>query len=207
MKFLNVPVSVEARKGVPCRIRWGRRTYTVRRLLDFWILQSRWWAAEEKRVYFRLETDRGVVEVFRADDRERQARAAGPAHPGAEASNPSHPAPAPAESGAADLADSRAPAALPARGSAESAAPADSARSGDSATPRPGGPPPFVEGDTHTRELRQTESPYRPDAAALAGRRLKEAPTATAPSASPSPSAASPSPAYPSPWVLSKVID
>lgn len=119
MKFINIPISVEARKGVPRQIRWSRRTYTVRRLLDFWILQSRWWAREEKRVYFRLETDQGVMEVYRGKWDEDG---------GSEI-----------DRGALRQADLS-----------------------------------FVEGDTHTRELRQTESPYRPDAAALAGRRFSE---------------------------------
>lgn len=118
MKFINTPVSVDARKGVPRRIRWDRSVYSVRRLLDFWILQSRWWGREEKRVYFRLETDGGVVEVYRMD------APAGTAGPTASSSSSTH---------------------------------AD-----------------FMEGDTHTRELRQTESPYRPDAAHLAGRRQKK---------------------------------
>lgn len=120
MKFINVPISVEARKGVPRRIRWGRRTYTVRRLLDFWILQSHWWAREEKRVYFRIETDQGVMEVYRGEGEGREVRR----EEGGSKDGPNH--------------------------------------------------QPFVEGDTHTRELRQTESPYHPDAAALAGRRFSE---------------------------------
>lgn len=140
MKFLNVPIAVEARKGVPRRIRWGRRIYTVRRLLDFWILQSRWWAREEKRVYFRIETDQGVMEVYRGE--ETQGTWSGSTD-GAKRSKGE---------------DSRVE-----RRSAPKLRQATLAH------------PPFIEGDTHTREVRQTESPYRPDAADLASRRLSQA--------------------------------
>lgn len=40
----------------------------IRQLNDFWILQGRWWAREERRVYFRAETPRGLVELYRSGD-------------------------------------------------------------------------------------------------------------------------------------------
>lgn len=67
MKSINESIAVEARNGVPCRFRWGRHTYRTRNLLDYWILQSRWWGREERRIYFRVETDRGVMDVYRAE--------------------------------------------------------------------------------------------------------------------------------------------
>jgi hypothetical protein len=129
-------------------------------VLDFWILQSRWWGCEEKRIYFSLETDGGVVEVYRTE-----ASSAGDAAPDRYAPEP--------------------PAASPAPRTNASAEPAPSS-----------GPPPFIEGDTHTRELRQTESPYRPDAAALADRRQGMGNRATR-----SPGASRLR------WVLSKIMD
>ncbi len=157
MKFLNVPISVEARKGVPRRIRWGRRTYIVRRLLDFWILQSRWWAREEKRVYFRLETDQGVMEVYRGEGEDGGS----------------------GDGGSEDGPDLRASISSLRSDSGSAASnsyrdPRSEERGASKQRKTSGGHPPFVEGDTHTRELRQTESPYRPDAAALAGRRFSE---------------------------------
>jgi hypothetical protein len=65
MKSINEPITVDARNGVPLRFQWGRRTYPIRKLLDYWILQTRWWGCEERRIYFRLETDAGVVDVYR----------------------------------------------------------------------------------------------------------------------------------------------
>lgn len=143
MKFVNAPISVDVHKGVPRRIRWGRHVYRVRRLLDYWILQSRWWGREVKRVYFRLETDGGVMEVYREEGGVRS------------------------EEGERRREKGRAVA-----------------------------HPPFVEGDTHTRELRETESPYRPDAADLAGRRRMRNSTAKTPEKAPH-----------TRWVLSKMVD
>lgn len=66
MKYLNESITVDARNSVPYRFRWQGRTYRTRKLLDYWILQTRWWGREEKRIYFRLETNHGVMEVYRA---------------------------------------------------------------------------------------------------------------------------------------------
>lgn len=174
MKFINAPASVDVHNGVPRQIRWARRTYRVRRLLDYWILQSRWWSREEKRVYFRLETDRGVVEVYRveagAGDEERDEKQQRKKEKGGKG-----------ERGEKAWSSGRA------------------ARERDTGTsgPTTAAHPPFVEGDTHTRELRQTESPYRPDAADLVGRRARTSPAAR--TARP--------PRRPPRWVLSRIAD
>jgi hypothetical protein len=67
MKRIEEPVEVEDRKGWPVRIRRGARDYRVRELVDVWIVQGRWWLDEEKRVYFRVLTDKGVMDVYRRD--------------------------------------------------------------------------------------------------------------------------------------------
>ena len=58
-------VVVSSSNGRPRLIRHGRRTYRVREMLDVWVYQSRWWGNEERRVYFRLWTNRGVMEIWR----------------------------------------------------------------------------------------------------------------------------------------------
>lgn len=174
MKYVNAPISVEARKGIPRRLRWGRRVYDVRRLLDFWILQSRWWGREEKRVYFRLDTDGGVVEVYReerggkSEEGVRREERRAKSEEGKEKSGK--------------------------RGGSEACG-GGPAPAGYASGP-PAAHPPFVEGDTHTRELRQTESSYRPDAADLAARRARRKPAASTSGG-----------ASPPRWVLSKVAD
>ena len=187
MKIINTSVSVDAHKGVPRRISRGKRIYTVRRVLDFWILQSRWWGYEEKRIYFRLETDGGVLEVYRAEASPAGGAAAERSVGGRKAAE-SKAAAEPGATASAEppLADSAEPGATAVAEPLEGAAP----------PPVAAGHPPFIEGDTHTRELRQTESPYRPDAAALADRRHAKGSGATRRTA-----------ASRSRWVLSKVMD
>lgn len=68
MKLLSLPVQVDAPRGRPQQIRWNDRVVRVRQLADFWVLQSRWWAREERRVYFRADTPRGLVELYRSGD-------------------------------------------------------------------------------------------------------------------------------------------
>lgn len=67
MKRLEEPVKVEDRKGWPVQIRRGSRVYRVRKLVDVWVVQGRWWLDEEKRVYFRVLTDKGTMDVYRRD--------------------------------------------------------------------------------------------------------------------------------------------
>ena len=64
MKRIEEPVVVEARKGWPVLLRRSGKMYRVLQQLDFWVVQGRWWMQEEKRVYFRVRTDRGVLELY-----------------------------------------------------------------------------------------------------------------------------------------------
>lgn len=41
------------------------RSLNVRAVLDKWVARSRWWNNDEKRVYLRLDTSRGIIEVYR----------------------------------------------------------------------------------------------------------------------------------------------
>ncbi len=67
MKRIEEPVDVEDRKGWPVRIRRGKRVYRVQKLIDLWVVQGEWWLDEEKRVYFRVLTDKGVMDVYYRD--------------------------------------------------------------------------------------------------------------------------------------------
>lgn len=66
MKRLLSPIQVETSKGWPVQLFWKDRTIRVHQPLDYWIRESRWWADAEKRVYFFLETDAGILEIYRA---------------------------------------------------------------------------------------------------------------------------------------------
>lgn len=55
--------------GHPSGLDGPRKPVSVRRILDFWRYNGRWWQGEASRDYYLLELDSGhVVEVFRADD-------------------------------------------------------------------------------------------------------------------------------------------
>ena len=68
MKAYQEPVTVRSQDGWPASIRWQKLTYAVAKVLDFWILQSKWWIREEKRVYFEvLCRDGSLMEIYRRD--------------------------------------------------------------------------------------------------------------------------------------------
>ena len=143
MKSIQEKIAVDARNRVPRRLRWENRTYRVRRLLDYWILQTRWWGREEKRIYFRLETNRGIVEVYRATESLLPGLA----------------------STASGLAPTASGLASTASGTASNAS--GFSPNGLTSTvcePRPAALALLpTEGDTHTRERRRTDAAYRPD--------------------------------------------
>jgi len=66
MKAYPEAVRVELEGGRPCAVHWRRRVYGVREVQDFWIVQGRWWSREERRLYQRLSTDRGGMELYRS---------------------------------------------------------------------------------------------------------------------------------------------
>lgn len=71
MRRVFCPVDVECQNSVPACVKWQGNEYRVRSLAECWVVETRWWAAEkrERRVYYRLYTDRAVLEVFRSDAR------------------------------------------------------------------------------------------------------------------------------------------
>lgn len=66
MKRRSDTVSVRTLRGWPADVCLGDRVYRVRDVVDVWVVQGRWWGEEEKRVFFRLRTDQGDVEVYRS---------------------------------------------------------------------------------------------------------------------------------------------
>jgi hypothetical protein len=68
MKRIFLPVDIELQDDVPVRVDWDGTTYRVKSLVECWIVETQWWteAGETRRVYYRLYTDRGVLEVFEA---------------------------------------------------------------------------------------------------------------------------------------------
>ncbi len=50
-------------------IRRHGRVYRVRSMIDYWMVQGKWWADEERRVYFRVSTTGGIMDVYRSGAR------------------------------------------------------------------------------------------------------------------------------------------
>ncbi len=61
MKSYQDPVTVRTKDGWPATIHWRKLDYAVTKVLDYWILQSKWWIREEKRVYFEVQRRSGAL--------------------------------------------------------------------------------------------------------------------------------------------------
>ena len=70
MKRINEPVTVFTVDRRPHIVKWRHKRFNVLRIMDYWVVQGRWWLREEKRVYLRLATDRGPIEIFHRDGSE-----------------------------------------------------------------------------------------------------------------------------------------
>lgn len=56
MKSYHEPIDViVGDDGLPRTWLWRTRVWRVWRILDRWVLQSRWWSSEEKRDYLLVE--------------------------------------------------------------------------------------------------------------------------------------------------------
>ncbi|PEN12651.1 hypothetical protein CRI94_14145 [Longibacter salinarum] len=71
MRRVFSSIEVECRNDVPARVHWNDTSYRVESLVECWVVETRWWADADfsRRVYYRLYTDRGVLEVFRSGER------------------------------------------------------------------------------------------------------------------------------------------
>jgi len=68
MKRRFEPVEVEVTRGWPVVVRWKGKRHRVQRLVDTWVVQGRWWAEEERRVCFRVQTSGGTLDIYRTGD-------------------------------------------------------------------------------------------------------------------------------------------
>lgn len=68
MRRVNQPVSVEVEDSCPARISWSDDILHVEDLIKCWVHQTGWWnpSGDERRVYYRLQTDEGIVDVYRS---------------------------------------------------------------------------------------------------------------------------------------------
>lgn len=60
MKSIQSPIDVDTDDRCrPVRLYWRSNTYHVTRILDRWVLQNRWWARQERRLYVLVEASLG----------------------------------------------------------------------------------------------------------------------------------------------------
>ena len=64
MKSIQCPIDVDTDDRCrPVRLYWRSNTYHVSRILDRWVLQTRWWAREERRLYVLVEASLAASEA------------------------------------------------------------------------------------------------------------------------------------------------
>lgn len=68
MKRRFESVEVEVTKGWPVLVNWNGKKHRVQCLVEAWVVQGKWWAREERRVYFRVVTTGGTFDIFRSGD-------------------------------------------------------------------------------------------------------------------------------------------
>ncbi len=68
MKRRFEPIEVEVMRGWPVVVNWNGKRYRVTGLVDAWVIQGRWWAAEERRVCFRVTTSGGTLDIYRSGE-------------------------------------------------------------------------------------------------------------------------------------------
>lgn len=70
MRRVNQPISVQTQSSRPSRISWAGEVLNVQKLIECWVHQTGWWKPEggERRVYYRLKTETGIVEVYRSGE-------------------------------------------------------------------------------------------------------------------------------------------
>jgi len=76
MKLKMEPIDVAVKAEQPQRFCWRGKLYVVESVIDTWTWRGRWWMADiegamerdDKRDYYLLMTDAGVVEIFAGNE-------------------------------------------------------------------------------------------------------------------------------------------
>ena len=64
MKRIFVEISVSIVNGSPSSFEYLGVNHVIQSIDNKWIVQGKWWSKEEKRVYFRVHTQKGVAVIF-----------------------------------------------------------------------------------------------------------------------------------------------
>ena len=71
-RIIDRPVTVAAdlARGCPRSFCWRCREYRIARVQDVWKETGRWWAGENEKVFYRVETETGgVYELYTDQER------------------------------------------------------------------------------------------------------------------------------------------
>jgi hypothetical protein len=67
MRRYREPILVHAKNNRPLSLSWRNRHIKVDTVQDRWIARSRWWSRDETRLYLRLHTGHGIMEIYRSE--------------------------------------------------------------------------------------------------------------------------------------------
>jgi hypothetical protein len=76
MKRINEPIRVQCDGKKVEAVYWRGRRIKVHGQVNAWVVRSRWWGADEKRIYRTLETGKGFMEVYQVGNLWRLSRLA-----------------------------------------------------------------------------------------------------------------------------------
>ncbi len=64
MHLLMEPIDVVRQQSEPTAFCWRGSLYQVEQVLESWSARGQWWGTEDRREYYMLLTQRGVMEIF-----------------------------------------------------------------------------------------------------------------------------------------------
>ena len=76
MKRVDEPIKVQRDGKRIEAVYWHGRRIVVHAQTNAWIIRSRWWGVDEKRIYRTLETGMGLMEVYQVGELWRLSRIA-----------------------------------------------------------------------------------------------------------------------------------
>ena len=70
MRRVGQTISVRTQDSCPTQISWNGDTLRVEDLIECWVHQTGWWKPKggERRVYYRLRTESGIIDVYRSGE-------------------------------------------------------------------------------------------------------------------------------------------
>ncbi|RPI67644.1 MAG: hypothetical protein EHM43_07110 [Ignavibacteriae bacterium] len=66
MKLLMEPIDVAEHAAAPSAFCWQGRLFEVETVLENWSARGTWWGIDDRREYYLLMTQNGVMEIFRS---------------------------------------------------------------------------------------------------------------------------------------------